>query len=95
MNISLAPKKKKKSKVSYGLNKRGEPSNVFGGVSEEEEDNESESLSDRDRVNQKIAREQAALRKRAQAAGSGADPSVYDYDGPYDDFTTPSAPAKT
>jgi coiled-coil domain-containing protein 55 len=98
MNISLAPKKKKENKGSfgYGLNNRGADAssnnNVFGeSSSEDEKEDSGETLTNRSRVNQQIAKEQAALRKRAQAAAASLEESVYDYDGAYDSFKASTA----
>lgn len=105
MNISLAPAKKKaKGSTKYGLNKRGaRKSNVFGGSDDDDDDDGdgdsedgNEPLSERGRVNKQIAKEQAALRKRAQAAAAALEHSaVYDYDAAYDSFkeATKEAPA--
>jgi coiled-coil domain-containing protein 55 len=98
MNISLAPKKKKvnKGSIGYGLNNRGADAssnnNVFGeSSSEDEKEDSAETLTNRSRVNQQIATEQAALRKRAQAAAASLEESVYDYDGAYDSFKASTA----
>ena len=80
-------KKKKKSNVfddgsddDDGNSKTGQGGN--GG-----DDVDTSELSGREQVNRQIAAEQAALRKRAQAAAAAIeDPSVYDYDGAYDSF---------
>jgi coiled-coil domain-containing protein 55 len=99
MNINLGNAKKKQTKASigYGLNSRGakeaakKKSNVFDDDDDDSDgpDNEpkDEDLSGREQVNQQIAKEQAALRARAQAAAAAIkDPSIYDYDGAYDSF---------
>jgi coiled-coil domain-containing protein 55 len=98
MNISLAPKKKKvnKGSIGYGLNSRGADAssnnNVFGeSSSEDEKEDSAETLTNRGRVNQQIAKEQAALRKRAQAAAASLEESVYDYDGKYDSLKASTA----
>lgn len=98
MNISIAPKKKKpKNSIGYGLNNRGASAkNVFGESSsdEDDEDGGNKALSNKGRVNLEIAKEQAALRKRAQAAAASMDTSVYDYDGQYDSFKASSDSAE-
>ena len=98
MNISLS-KGSSKSKsggkpvsIGYGLNSRkgggsgggvDGSKNVFGGDSDDGSDDDDEA----DDVNKQIAREQAAARRRAQAAlQSMDDPSIYDYDGAYEAF---------
>jgi hypothetical protein len=95
MNISLSGKgrKTKKQSIQYGLNPRKPASrNVFGGdedslEDDEDDDNRNSRQSGRALVNQQIAKEQAALRRRAQAAlASAEDSSVYDFDGAYDSF---------
>jgi coiled-coil domain-containing protein 55 len=98
MNISLATSgKKKKGTLGYGLNDRKDnskksSSNVFGDDDDDDHDHDdngfpSSSGDNRKAVNEQIAMEQAALRRRAQAAlTSVEDPSVYDYDGAYDSF---------
>lgn len=93
MNIALDPKKKKEKKatIGYGLNNRkvgtSLNNNVFGeSSSEDEKDDNVGGMTNRGRVNQQIAKEQAALRKRAQAAAASVEESVYDYDGAYDSF---------
>ncbi|CAJ1950730.1 unnamed protein product [Cylindrotheca closterium] len=92
MNISLADAKKKakKGSIGYGLNKRGASgeniSDAFDGSSSSDEEVGDQQSSNRGRVNQQIAKEQEALRKRAQSAASVVDASVYDYDGAYDSF---------
>eukprot|EP00429_Kryptoperidinium_foliaceum_P006099 CAMPEP_0176016476 /NCGR_PEP_ID=MMETSP0120_2-20121206/7870_1 /TAXON_ID=160619 /ORGANISM="Kryptoperidinium foliaceum, Strain CCMP 1326" /LENGTH=295 /DNA_ID=CAMNT_0017349473 /DNA_START=68 /DNA_END=951 /DNA_ORIENTATION=+ len=85
MNISLNPNKAtKKAKLVYGLNART-PSNAFGDDSSSEEEESGDNH--RQRVNQQIAKEQAALRQRAQAALQQTDDqNIYDYDGAYDSF---------
>jgi coiled-coil domain-containing protein 55 len=93
MNISLsgAGKKKNHSSLGFGLNNRsdkksrGSSKNVFG--DDEEDDLDQHDTTGRQAVNQQIAKEQAALRERAQAALTATeDPSLYDYDGAYDSF---------
>lgn len=95
MNISLSTgNKKKKQSFRYGLNPRNQPTgNVFGGGDDSDDDNEDDGdnrgsqQSGRALVNQQIVKEQAALRRRAQAAlASAEDPGVYDFDGAYDSF---------
>ncbi|KAL3932150.1 MAG: hypothetical protein SGBAC_010987 [Bacillariaceae sp.] len=95
MNISLASAKKKakKGSIRYGLNKRG-ISDAFDGSSSSDEGTGDQHSSHRERVNQQIAKEQDALRKRAQVAASAVDASVYDYDGVYDSFK-PAAKKET
>jgi coiled-coil domain-containing protein 55 len=94
MNISIsAPGKKKKGPSGYGLNERKDndkSGNVFGDDGDDD-DGDSYPLpggtNNRKAVNQQIAMEQDALRRRAQASlKSVEDPSVYDYDGAYDSF---------
>ena len=62
----------------------------LGMMDEDDDDDDgipSSSGNNRKAVNEQIALEQAALRRRAQAAlTSVEDPSVYDYDGAYDSF---------
>ena len=95
MNINLsgaAAKKQqqgkgKKKSLGFGLNKRKKQStNVFDNDSDDDEQDEqqppSSQKSRRDAVNQEIAAEQEALRKRARKAMSA---NSYDYDGSYDD----------
>ena len=76
-------------------NKKGKAThNVFGGDDDDDDSNDDggDTTSNiqqggRALVNQQIAKEQAALRRRAQAAlASVEDPSMYDYDGAYDSF---------
>lgn len=93
MNISLsgANKKKKKGSIGYGLNQRGTSAGVnisdaFDGSSSSDDDGDQTSSNHRSRVNQQIAKEQDALRKRAQIAASSVDVSVYDYDCAYESF---------
>jgi coiled-coil domain-containing protein 55 len=95
MNISLAPKKKKgknQKSIGYGLNNRGSStsaassSNVFGEDNSSSEDEDDGQMTNRNRVNQQIIKEQVALRKRAEAATASMESSVYDYDGAYDSF---------
>jgi coiled-coil domain-containing protein 55 len=99
MNINIASRKKKKTNIGFGLNNRGgskaiiqKSSNVLLDGSDDDGDDgaeEDENLSGKAQVNKQIAAEQAALRKRAQAAAAAIqdkDPSVYDYDGAYDSF---------
>ncbi|KAL3909527.1 MAG: hypothetical protein SGILL_008054, partial [Bacillariaceae sp.] len=99
MNISLSgagKKKKGSSSLGFGLNNRSDKKsaskNVFGDDDEDDENSDDsgdnkETISGRQAVNQQIAKEQAALRKRAQAAlATAEDPSMYDYDGAYDSF---------
>jgi coiled-coil domain-containing protein 55 len=112
MNISLAPQKKKAKKTSssigFGLNNRAaatttttitkkKSTNVFDGGSDDDDEEEEQALSGREQVNRQIGREQAALRKRAQAAAAAIqveDPGVYDYDGAYDSFKEASETTK-
>jgi coiled-coil domain-containing protein 55 len=106
MNINLGDAKKKQTKASsigYGLNNRGakeaakKKSNVFDDDDDDDDSDDpdnnapkDEDLSGREQVNQQIAKEQAALRVRAQAAAAAIkDPSIYDYDGAYDSFNKP------
>jgi coiled-coil domain-containing protein 55 len=97
MNINLGNSKKKQTKASigYGLNSRGaqeeaakKKSNVFDDDDDDDSDDpKDEDLSAREQVNQQIAKEQAALRARAQAAAAAIkDPSIYAYDEAYDSF---------
>lgn len=100
MNISLSGAKDKKENtvsLGFGLNSRSNvvgaaAKNVFGDDSSDGEDDEddaaaSTAASGRQAVNQQIAKEQAALRKRAHAALTAVeDPNMYDYDGAYDTF---------
>jgi coiled-coil domain-containing protein 55 len=95
MNINIGSKKKKKANIGFGLNNRGgskaivQSNNVLLDGSDDDDDEEDENLSGKAQVNKQIAAEQAALRKRAQAAAAAIqdkDPSVYDYDGAYDSF---------
>ena len=101
MNITLGNAKKKQTKalIGYGLNNRGtkeaakKKSNVFDDDDDDDDsdgpDNapKDEDLSGREQVNQQIAKEQAALRARAQAAAAAIkDPSIYEYDEAYDSF---------
>lgn len=99
MNISLSTAgKKKKGALGYGLNDRKDnnnkksSSNVFGDDDDDDNNDDdngfpSSSGNNRKTVNEQIALEQAALRRRAQAALiSVEDPSVYDYDGAYASF---------
>ena len=86
-------KKKKKSNVfdddgsSSDDDKDKNGKDVKGGDNELEDEDDISNLSGREQVNRQIAAEQAALRKRAQAAAAAIqDPSVYDYDGAYDSF---------
>jgi coiled-coil domain-containing protein 55 len=96
-------KKGAAASLGYGLNNRSATAttasgnssqNVFGDDDDDNSDDEegemnATSSSGRQAVNQQIAKEQAALRKRAQAALTAAeDPSMYDYDGAYDSFKT-------
>lgn len=103
MNISLKGTGKKKGALGFGLNSRSTAtkkakkpaavsSNVFGDE-DDESDGDDGITSSRDRVNQQIAKEQAALRERAQAALAmssktldGDKSNIYDYDGAYDSF---------
>mmetsp|Transcript_24053 Transcript_24053/g.66658 ORF Transcript_24053/g.66658 Transcript_24053/m.66658 type:complete len:337 (-) Transcript_24053:67-1077(-) len=109
MNISLTnavgnkSKKKGSASLTLGLNNRngngsvGKP-NVFGdGGDSSDSDHDmgiAQNKSRREIVNEQIAREQAARRRRAQAdLASVKDQTVFDYDGAYDSFqTTPNAP---
>ena len=101
MNISLSSagnKKQKKggSSLAFGLNNRKKStnpsSNVFGDDGDssdnDSDDGTNHGMSRRDVVNKQIAREQAALRRRAQAdlASANDTAGVYDYDGAYDSF---------
>ena len=88
-------KKKKKSNVfdddgsssDDDKGKNGKDVTTKGGDYELEDEEDISNLSGREQVNRQIAAEQAALRKRAQAAAAAIqDPSVYDYDGAYDSF---------
>ena len=93
-----------KGRLDYGLNARNKPNKnasssrkkgltSFGGDdsdSNDDDDNRHHGPSGaRSDINREIAAEQAALRKRAEAAmdaSSALDPMVYDYDGKYDSF---------
>lgn len=97
MNISLSKGSKSKGgSISYGLNNRtgkstGDPSGGGGAGSKNVFDNDSDDDGSDDdddgNVNKQIAREQAAARRRAQAAlQSMDDPSIYDYDRAYESF---------
>ncbi|KAG7350783.1 coiled-coil domain containing protein [Nitzschia inconspicua] len=95
MNISFSATNQKKGNLGYGLNSRSSVAdgsstkNVFGDDNSDEEEcnEETANSSGRQAVNQQIAKEQAALRKRAQAILTTVeDPSMYDYDGAYDTF---------
>ena len=99
MNFALgagtdAGKKKKQPQppggLQYGLNTRS--SNVLDDDDESEEEQDEKNkrkttTTTRDEVNQDLAAEQAALRKRAAAA-------VYDFDGTYDDFQSDKKDSK-
>jgi Coiled-coil domain-containing protein 55 (DUF2040) len=93
----------KSSSLGYGLNSRkdntgsgaGANKNVFDDESDEDSNegsnggnaDDDNNKDGRRIVNQQIAREQAALRRRAQAAlQSVEDPTVYDYDGAYETY---------
>lgn len=81
-----------------GTSNKGTPSrlNVFGDDDDDDDDGSGDGdgttggsgqQSGRAIVNQQIAKEQAALRRRAEAALAAVeDPSMYDYDGAYDSF---------
>jgi coiled-coil domain-containing protein 55 len=102
MNISLNARSNKRQKkggasLAFGLNSRKKNtnvgSNVFGDDSDssgnESNDDANPNISRKEVVNKQIAREQAALRRRAQAAfASAEDKNVYDYDGAYNSFRT-------
>jgi len=95
-SLNVAGKSRQKkggSTLAFGLNSRKQrtdhSNNVFGGDSSDDgsDDDTSQRKSKRGIVNEQIAREQAALRRRAQAdLASVKDKSVYDYDGAYDSF---------
>ena len=88
------------SNLSYGLNARNKRKKggltSFGGDSSDSDDDsggapgKKTAASNRSDVNKAIAAEQAALRKRAEAAmaKSAADSNVYDYDAEYDNFSS-------
>ena len=98
MNISLSgagSKKKGGSSLAFGLNSRSKKpasssgGNVFGDdgdSSDNDSDGDNRGLSSREVVNKQIAREQAAARRRAQAALAKETANVFDYDGAYDSF---------
>lgn len=86
INLSKSATKKKSAKVfALGLNARGAAAvtNALAGNSScsSEEENP---VSGREAVNRAIAKEQAVLRARAEAAAD-LNP-IYDYDGAYDSF---------
>ena len=93
------------SRGSSSTKKKKKKSNVFDDGSDDDDDagqggdgvddTDRSGLSGREQVNRQIAAEQAALRKRAQAAAAAIeDPSVYDYDGAYDSFKQEEEDAK-
>lgn len=92
MNISLNTKKTQKKAaappIGFGLNSRKQSTNVFGGDDDDSSDDGDDNVGDsRKRMNQQIAKEQAALRKRAQAALASTEAGdIFDYDGAYDSF---------
>ena len=94
MAFGLNSRKKTANPISSGK------SNVFGDdgdSSDNESDGGNQGKSRREVVNKQIAREQAALRRRAQAdlASSTKDAAnVYDYDGAYDSFRGANDTAK-
>lgn len=108
MNISLGSKatKAKKKKLGFGLNSRAAsaaaPSqNIFGDDEDDDEDDIGKDMATpgdaRQRINKQIAKEQAALRQRAQAAmaaGTSGDGGIFDYDGAYDSFRPAAVEAK-
>jgi coiled-coil domain-containing protein 55 len=97
MNISLTTKGTKKAKLGMGLNQRGAV-NVLGADDDGDSDHstnddKNQSVSSRAAVNQAVAQEQQALRKRAAAALASTNSDDYDYDGVYDDM--PADKSKT
>jgi coiled-coil domain-containing protein 55 len=102
MNISLSGAKEKgrKRSLEYGLNNRStNPSNIAKNVFDDDDSSDADDIDKKEKladsfcgggrkaVNQQIVKEQAALRKRAQAAMAQVqDPTIYDYDGAYDTF---------
>jgi coiled-coil domain-containing protein 55 len=84
MNINLSKPTTSQKKPKYGLNKRG--ANIF--EKEESSDEEPPAANARASVNQAIAKEQAALRARAQRAAAAVADDTYDFDGAYDSFSS-------
>lgn len=82
--------------LSYGLNNKKRKGGLTGfaddsSSSDEDAAGNTGPLSGRSAMNREIASEQAALRKRAEAAmasSSKMDSAVFDYDGEYDSFAS-------
>ena len=86
--------------LSYGLNNKKRKKGGLAGFADDSSSSDDDDraankksgpLSGRSAMNREIAAEQAALRRRAEAAmasTSNMDSAVYDYDGEYDSFAT-------
>ncbi len=83
--------------LSYGLNNKKRKKGGLTGFADDSSSSDDDAggntgpLSGRSAMNREIAAEQAALRKRAEAAmasSSKMDSAVYDYDGEYDSFAS-------
>eukprot|EP00985_Skeletonema_marinoi_P019675 scaffold11388_cov185-Skeletonema_marinoi.AAC.2 len=87
-----------KGSLSYGLNNKKRKKGGLTGFADDSSSSDDDAaagktgpLSGRSAMNREIAAEQAALRKRAEAAmasSSKMDSAVFDYDGEYDSFAS-------